>query len=344
MTIWRRLLTTYSSQGYPKIDVKQLVLSCKVGTIYPPTQIKHSNANTTKVKSVAKKQKNKDPPSIKLHEQYNPQYSKIPIAEILKINNFFTSSLVKYEWSAADFLDIPGEKLRKEVKELKMLVDDISDYVSPSGYPKNTKGIPYDLLNGLPEVAFLGRCNAGKSTLLNNLTTDFQRVKLNTYAKSSKRAGFTKTVNCFNIGNKLRLIDTPGYGKKGDVNQGLVTMEYLKERKELKRTYLLISAEQGFSPYDAQMVDFLTKYGIPFEVIFTKMDKVKDADFVRNVIENSGVLNLPLLPQLVFLNSITNSLNPKRHGIGYLRYLIFQACNLTPGIKPSKSFRLKAHS
>lgn len=181
-----------------------------------------------------------------LYETYNSGYAKVPKSTLGSINSFFNKAKVTYEWSASTFMEIPGEQLKQQLA--KNVADgefDDSNRVSSLNsdqhrptrkYPGKTSGIPFELLNGLPEVAFLGRCNAGKSTLLNNLTTEFSNNKLTEYAKASKKAGFTKTINCFNIGKRLRIVDTPGYGVKSTPEQGELTMKYLRERKELKRS------------------------------------------------------------------------------------------------------------
>ncbi|CUS23505.1 LAQU0S10e01970g1_1 [Lachancea quebecensis] len=282
-----------------------------------------------------------------LHEKYNPHYERPDRPDLCSVNRFFNSARVRYEWSAATFLDIPGERLRQKAEENALTQasredgsepapDDTRGGMRPKKRYGKTDGIPFELLNGLPEVAFLGRCNAGKSTLLNNITTEFSHVRLQEHAKASKKAGFTKTINCFNIGGRFRIVDTPGYGGKSTQEQGDMTMRYLRERQELKRCFLLVSAEQGFAATDSQVVDFLTKFGIPFEVIFTKMDKIKDISQLESVIEESGVLELPTLPQMIFLNSETNKRCPKRYGIDTLRSLILESCGLEPNVKPSK--------
>ena len=172
---------------------------------------------------------------------------------------------------------------------------DVAVPASNKKYNGKTDGIPFNLINGLPEVAFLGRCNAGKSTLLNNITTEIARNSLNEYAYASKRPGFTKTINCFNVGNRFRIIDTPGYGTKSTQEQGIVTMDYLKNRRELRRCFLLISANQGFNEFDGQMIDLLVQNGIPFEIIFTKMDTIKHVKQMEEIIEDSNILELSLI-------------------------------------------------
>ncbi|SCU82096.1 LANO_0B05094g1_1 [Lachancea nothofagi CBS 11611] len=285
---------------------------------------------------------NKTDLASQLFEKYNPGYINVPRSKLGSVNHFFNTARVTYEWSASEFMEIPGERLKKdyETRALAETTEFPNSISAPpeckKRFPGKTDGIPFELLNGLPEVVFLGRCNAGKSTLLNNITTEYSTVKLQESAKTSKKAGFTKTINCYNVGRRFRLVDTPGYGVKGTYDQGELIMQYLRERRELRRTYLLISAEQGFSTSDCQIVDFLTKFGIPFEIIFTKLDKVRDLDKLHLVVQESGVLELPTLPQMLFLNSTTNSKFPKRLGIDRLRSSILEGCGLQSDVKPMK--------
>ncbi|CEP62342.1 translation initiation/elongation factor MRX8 LALA0_S05e03488g [Lachancea lanzarotensis] len=293
-----------------------------------------SRGSEKKVEDIAKQ----------LYKRYNHGYSSVTASRLGNANYFFNAAEVTYEWSAASFWDIPGEKLKAQLEQQTLDQEHIGNYGNhPKGedlrarkYPGKTDGIPFELLNGLPEVAFLGRCNAGKSTLLNNMTTEFSKVRLDEYARTSKKAGFTKTINCFNVGRRFRLIDTPGYGVKGTFDQGELIMRYLRERKELKRVYLLISAEQGFTETDSQIVHFLTKFGIPYELVFTKLDKISDVAGLHSIIEDSRVSELPTMPRMLFLNSITNSRYPKRLGISSLRDSILESCGLEQAIKPLK--------
>lgn len=335
MFIGRRYISEKFPLSTSNIDIKRLIKNVKV-QVDDITNFKSVSKITKNRPQINKNQAKSKHPTIELYQKYNKELAIVQRNEFSKVNAFFNLAAVKFEWSAATFTDIPGEKDRKINESNKQF-----EVQNPSlKHSSNTQGAPLQLLNGLPEIAFLGRCNAGKSTLLNTLTTKFQNAKLNNHARVSKKAGFTKTINCFNIGNRLRLIDTPGYGVKGKTEQGTLTMAYLRERRELRRCFLLISAEQGFNKYDFQLLDYLTKYGIPFEIVFTKIDKIKDINIIERHIQDSGALNLPILPQFLFLNSVTNTLNPKRHGISHIRHLIFQVCNMKPGILPSKSFRV----
>ncbi|SCU83615.1 LAMI_0C03906g1_1 [Lachancea mirantina] len=256
-------------------------------------------------------------PLVKALQEYYDQKCRRPSTKSLgKANQFFNSSNVKFEWSAFDAFDIPGESGRQNLEER------IASNSSEMEIPKKRSSQKH-----LPEVAFLGRCNSGKSTVINNLTTAFSQNKLDLHARVSRHAGFTKGINCFNISGRLRLIDTPGYGVKSTHNQGDLTMHYLRNRRELRRCFLLISAEQGLQEFDFQIIEFLQTYGIPFEIAFTKLDKLRDAGTVHNYIEISGVSELATLPQLLFLSSLDKK-NVKRHGIDRLRYAILESCGL----------------
>jgi ribosome biogenesis GTP-binding protein YsxC/EngB len=258
---------------------------------------------------------------------------------IAEINGFFNSTEARLEWNSAKFLDIPGERQRmEEERQLKGKseeeLDEETDVVTVGNGPKKNVSISKSI--GLPEIVFLGKANVGKSTLLNSLLTESSLSRAREFAFASKRAGFTQTMNCFNIGKRFRLIDTPGYGSRGTAGQGRQVMEYLRRRKELRRVYMLISAAEGFDQDDYAIINFLTEAGVPFEFVFTKFDRLKTAKTVEKVLSESGVMELPSEPNLIFTNSETNKRFPKRQGLSDLRASIFEACDLKPGIHPLK--------
>jgi GTP-binding protein len=127
---------------------------------------------------------------------------------------------------------------------------------------------------GLPEVAFAGRSNVGKSSLLNALTG---RRAL---ARVSATPGRTKQLNFFDLGGRLALVDMPGYGyaeaakSVKEAWQGMM-FDYLRGRASLRRTMLLIDARVGFKPADEAAMDLLDKAACAFQVVLTKADKVK---------------------------------------------------------------------
>lgn len=125
----------------------------------------------------------------------------------------------------------------------------------------------------LPEVAFAGRSNVGKSSLLNALTG---RKAL---ARTSKTPGRTRQINLFRLNEKLLLVDLPGYGyaraSKKDVQQWTELVElYLKGRATLKRVLLLVDARHGFKESDRNLLSLLDVAGVSYQIVLTKVDKL----------------------------------------------------------------------
>ncbi len=130
---------------------------------------------------------------------------------------------------------------------------------------------------GLPEVAFAGRSNVGKSSLVNALTGR------KTLARTSHTPGRTRLLNFFKLGGRLVLVDLPGYGyaraAKSDIKQwsGL-TRRYLKGRAGLRRVCLLIDARHGLKDSDRAVMTELDTAAVSYQVILTKADKVRPAE------------------------------------------------------------------
>ena len=129
----------------------------------------------------------------------------------------------------------------------------------------------------LPEVAFAGRSNVGKSSLINAL------VGHHKLARASNEPGRTREVNFFVLDERLRLVDLPGYGfaraskstAKDFQNLGRA---YLRGRPNLKRVYLLIDARHGLKTVDAEALDALDQAAVSYQIILTKADKLKPAE------------------------------------------------------------------
>jgi GTP-binding protein len=136
--------------------------------------------------------------------------------------------------------------------------------------------LPHD---GKPEVAFAGRSNVGKSSLINALTG---RTSL---ARVSVTPGRTRELNYFALGKdgSLYLVDMPGYGyaraSKAQVKgwTGLIG-DYLRGRRELKRVLLLIDARHGIKPSDEDTMKLLDEAAVSYQVVLTKADKSKAAE------------------------------------------------------------------
>ena len=131
----------------------------------------------------------------------------------------------------------------------------------------------------VPEIAFAGRSNVGKSSLLNALTGR------KAIARASVTPGRTQELNFFEVGEptKLRLVDMPGYGfakappKVVEQWQRLVR-EFLRGRAVLKRTLLLIDARHGVKPVDGEMMTMLDESAVSYRLVLTKADKIKPSE------------------------------------------------------------------
>ena len=128
-----------------------------------------------------------------------------------------------------------------------------------------------------PEVCFAGRSNVGKSTLINALTG---RKAL---ARASNTPGRTQEINYFTLGDSRYLVDLPGYGyaeapvavvKKWQT----LLKAYLSGRATLRRAFVLIDARHGAKQVDEEIMSLLDTSAVPFQVVLTKADKVKDKD------------------------------------------------------------------
>ena len=132
------------------------------------------------------------------------------------------------------------------------------------------KKCPKDLI---PEYAFIGRSNVGKSSLINML------VNQNKLAKTSGKPGKTQLINHFKINNEWFLVDLPGYGyaqvskSKRKVFQAFIT-EYFLNREQLICTFLLVDSRHEPQKVDLEFMRFLGENGIPFMLVFTKSDKL----------------------------------------------------------------------
>ena len=144
-----------------------------------------------------------------------------------------------------------------------------SSYLTSS---TNEKNLPE---HQLCEVAFAGRSNVGKSSLINALTN---RKKL---ARSSKTPGGTRQLNFFEINNQLILVDLPGYGyakvsKKNIFEWTKLTGYYFLERSNLRTVFLLLDSRREIFLQDKSMMDFLDKIGLSWVVVLTKSDKLNN--------------------------------------------------------------------
>ena len=133
-----------------------------------------------------------------------------------------------------------------------------------------------------PELAFIGRSNVGKSSLINMLVN---KKKL---AKTSNNPGKTQTINHFKINDKWYLVDLPGYGfavvsQKQRKGWEKMINDYVRQRENLANLFLLVDSRHEPQKKDIDFINKLGEWQIPFSIVFTKSDKNKPGATVRNV-------------------------------------------------------------
>ena len=186
---------------------------------------------------------------------------------------------------------------------------------------KSAPGLQFLPDPDVPEIAFAGRSNVGKSSLLNALTG---RKAL---ARTSVTPGRTQELNFFEVGDptQLRLVDMPGYGfakaplKVVEQWRRLVR-DYLRGRLVLKRTLLLIDARHGIKPVDAEMMRMLDEAAVGYRVVLTKADKIKASELEAVTAETIAAARkrTAAFPEVIVTSS------EKKMGIAELRAAVLQ--------------------
>jgi GTP-binding protein len=162
---------------------------------------------------------------------------------------------------------------------------------------------------GAPEIAFAGRSNVGKSSLLNALTN---RKGL---ARASHTPGRTRELNFFALGGdaasaKLRLVDMPGYGYAAASKEKVASwtglmQDFLRGRAQLLRVFVLIDGRHGVKPIDLEMFDLLDRAAMSYQIILTKRDEVKKADQDQRIASTLAALDKrpAAFPEVIFTSS-----------------------------------------
>ncbi len=169
-------------------------------------------------------------------------------------------------------------------------------------------------LSELEEIAFAGRSNVGKSSLINAL---FNQKKL---AKTSSTPGRTQQLNYFNLNNKIHVVDLPGYGY-AEAPESLVKQwqklifDYLRGRVNLRRVFLLIDSRHGLKKVDKEVMEMLDKAAVTYQIILTKIDKIS-LKALKN--QETGILN-EIKNHAAAYNEIIATSSEKNIGLEELR-------------------------
>ncbi|MCR5821869.1 MAG: ribosome biogenesis GTP-binding protein YihA/YsxC [Bacteroidales bacterium] len=158
----------------------------------------------------------------------------------------------------------------------------------------------------LPEYAFIGRSNVGKSSLINMLTG------VKDLAKTSGRPGKTQLINHFLINNQWHLVDLPGYGyartsKSSREKWQKMIRDYFLNREQLTNVFVLVDSRIPPQQIDLEFVDFLGSNGVPLAIVFTKIDKEKQREVMGNVAAFKRALHETWdeLPPIFLTSSLT---------------------------------------
>jgi GTP-binding protein len=139
------------------------------------------------------------------------------------------------------------------------------------------------------EIAFAGRSNVGKSSLINALTG------VNGLARASNTPGRTRELNFFDVAGRMTLVDMPGYGyakaPKTDVKKWQEVLRgYLRGRPGLTRTFVLIDSRHGVKAEDLEMFDMLDETAVAYQLVLTKSDKIKPAELQTVFDETTAII------------------------------------------------------
>jgi len=195
-------------------------------------------------------------------------------------------------------------------------------FAGPVDFLKSAPALQHLPDPDVPEVAFAGRSNVGKSSLLNALTN---RKGL---ARTSNTPGRTQELNFFEVGRptQIRLVDMPGYGF-AEAPKDLVKRwrflvnDFLRGRAALRRAFVLVDSRHGLKPVDIEIMDMLDTAAVNYQLVLTKADKVKPtalADVIEQTLARSAK-HPAAHPQLIATSSETGL------GIAELRTAILEA-------------------
>ena len=199
-----------------------------------------------------------------------------------------------------------------ETKGKELFKNEISFLKGASSFD----AFPKDLL---PEVVFAGRSNVGKSSLINALTGQ-------PIARASSTPGRTQEINFFKLGTRFSLVDMPGYGFANapvEIVHSWTQMVhlYLRQRRQLKRVFLLIDARHGLKKVDEDIMIMLDRAGVSYQIVLTKADKLKKSE-QKAILEKTlvaGKEHVACYPEIILTSS------EKGLGIPELQGAIYQA-------------------
>ncbi|XP_055965237.1 GTP-binding protein 8 isoform X1 [Sorex fumeus] len=157
-----------------------------------------------------------------------------------------------------------------------------------------------------PEVCFIGRSNVGKSSLIKALFSLAPEVEV----RVSKKPGHTKKMNFYKVGKYFTLVDMPGYGYRAPEDFVDMVETYLKERRNLLRTFLLVDSVVGIQKTDNIAIEMCEEFALPYVMVLTKIDKSSKGYLLKQVLQIQEFVDTKTqgcFPQLFPVSAVTYS-------------------------------------
>lgn len=187
-------------------------------------------------------------------------------------------------------------------------------FKSPCTFVLGVAGLEQLPLSPMNEIAFAGRSNVGKSSIINALT------RQKGLAKTSNTPGRTQQLNYFNLNGQLHMVDLPGYGfaqapEKIVRQWQKLIFAYLQGRVNLKRVFMLIDSRHGIKKVDEEIMELLDKAAVTYQIVLTKTDKISNAALQKVLTETQEKISKH---PAAYVNVLATS-SEKNTGIDILR-------------------------
>lgn len=216
--------------------------------------------------------------------------------------------------------DPPIEEISAAESVFRSSGKHVIDYVSSAVRMDHTPDLQQ------PEVCFIGRSNVGKSSLIKSLFALVPGIDV----RISKTPGHTKKMNFFKVGKAFTLVDMPGYGYRAPEDFAEMVETYIQERRNLKRTFLLVDSSIGIQQADRIAVEMCEELGTPYVFVMTKIDRSRPAVLLMQFLQLQEFIKAKTMgcfPQPFLASSLNFS------GIHLLRCFIVHVTGTLPKIR-----------